>query len=1789
MNKTKSSHKVIAVFLTLTFFNSLLPYNMLYANNNGPNAPEASNFEPVSATDMVNLSSGDMAYVLPLLEVDGFPVTLNYHAGIPMDMEASWVGLGWNINTGAISRGVIATPDDWNIGRRLNLTFLNGTIDSYSVDVGVGLGQAAEVGIGLSWGSNKSLSGSVSATVGPISASIDTNGNYGVGLNHSVFSKGSLLKAFEGSSKGVSSGGFGGSLTISGNTNKGGVSANIGVGGSSGALTGSMGVSISGSGIGSSYSIGAKNESGSGASMSMNSFSAGDFSYNTKGVYIPINIGIFKFGFGYNRTEITLAEAYSKFAFGSLYHNQTLLYNNPESNFQGSINNVGDLHDNMFSDYQKRNVYGDVYEQTLPQSEEEFIGDYRSQIERLNFTFAGYDSYDINATGVAGSLRPIIGQNTVVFGEGYDGESIRDANRKTKIFYHNAIQNFRTTRSISNNSLQFSFDGQITEDAIVGSGNVISGSVTSNSLDKFINKGSDFRTRPRSGSYIETYTNSQIDAGNTGLLTPASLKSGNITSANSITRSTAGYTPDGIGGYKVTTPDGKTYHFAQPVYQYEQVQHNFLLFDADNLSKYNSSSKREATPYATHWLLTAITGPDFVDANGNNFADGEDYGYWVRLDHGQWSNAFAWRSPFDDREYQDFESNQVNQKTRKHYATFIDKEVEKSDPGYFQQGRKDLYYLDKIVAKNQTAYFVKDKRYDATGSEADYVYEPSQVNFDDELEGPTTDVYGKELAIYDKEYQLKLDRIIIVNKKANDLLINPETGNSLSNVFPTVNTNSYPNPLSFFYKNLSSTQRIHKLHQSKNVIDIEDLNSFDYSKASKVIYFDYDYTLAQNTPSSEIHQINPNSGRLTLNAVKTYGRGMFTGANSLADLYDYMPPYKFSYKNPNYTHKENKIVEIPNSSLGSFPWYSGHNQYKLDRANKDNWGFIGNKTDDITGDKILDNNGNPISMVDSWSLNEITTPQGSTIAINYEEDDFYIEAFGRRYWENNLSFQTSVVNGKIQITITNFFDFDSNSWTDFRNYFTLNEEVFIDLWLCHRYKKCLLCNEDPDKKIDISPNIPNYGVNVISVNQNILILESNYQNSERPDLHSDYTYSIDYGTHVYYPYPRGICPNWTNGGHDRHTLKYKLLANKVPPGTSGGGLRVKEIIVNNADDGSKFITRYDYINPETGKSSGITSFNPVKGEVFVPYQNELPGPGVMYEWVTMNAIVLNENNQEKVIGKTLYHYNTLKPVFNIFNPNINMTDDDGHSIFKATVVDKNTGVTNITAKEMKIEKDLSKIGQLISIQEFNEEDQLMQKTTNKYQSRIGELSETFSSMKSIFDYRDENNVQDLFSLQQRYIGLSTKSEKVSVLSSVETVTPIGKSEVTYSSPDPYVGTFTISTRKLSDGTTIKDEKIPAYKFYIGNISNNWNGMNAKWENVNNKNMLTQEAMSITSVLEGSSWKTLNANISTWNDTWTYRDNTGIENTESGIWRKHKNYVWKDAVNSNGTYATDIASTNSYFDWNSDSPTNTNWQKASEITRYTHWSSPIETMDINGNFASSKMADNFSRTIASGNAKYTEMYYSGAEYINAENSSYFEGEVRSSTRNTTAHTGNYSISINTGEQGFKVVMDKGTGAIPNFRDGKYKISVWVYNGFNIPDNTRIRINGSDKVFNGEKVRAGLWTQLNHYEELNSNQEIIYVTSSNGLQYFDDFRLLPISSSMNSYVYDQNSGELNYILNANNMATRYRYDKAGRLCKIYKEIETTNSKVGFRLINEYKYHYKGLVNTDCPCCDPINNLY
>lgn len=100
-------------FLFLLLFEIIFP-TASYALTGGPSQPEVQSFEPVGTTEMVDLFSGDFTYNIPLLDVEGYPINIFYQSGITMDQEASWVGLGWNLNPGVINRNLRGLPDDLN-------------------------------------------------------------------------------------------------------------------------------------------------------------------------------------------------------------------------------------------------------------------------------------------------------------------------------------------------------------------------------------------------------------------------------------------------------------------------------------------------------------------------------------------------------------------------------------------------------------------------------------------------------------------------------------------------------------------------------------------------------------------------------------------------------------------------------------------------------------------------------------------------------------------------------------------------------------------------------------------------------------------------------------------------------------------------------------------------------------------------------------------------------------------------------------------------------------------------------------------------------------------------------------------------------------------------------------------------------------------------------------------------------------------------------------------------------------------------------------------------------------------------------------------------------------------------------------------------------------------------------------------------------------------------------------------------------------------------------------------
>lgn len=116
--RKKRAFKYFAVFMALNLMVDYFQPTMAFALTSGPAQEEFASFEPVSTSDMVDLYSGDFNYNIPLLSVPGpnggYPINIAYHSGVGMEQEASWVGLGWNINVGAINRQLRGIPDDFD-------------------------------------------------------------------------------------------------------------------------------------------------------------------------------------------------------------------------------------------------------------------------------------------------------------------------------------------------------------------------------------------------------------------------------------------------------------------------------------------------------------------------------------------------------------------------------------------------------------------------------------------------------------------------------------------------------------------------------------------------------------------------------------------------------------------------------------------------------------------------------------------------------------------------------------------------------------------------------------------------------------------------------------------------------------------------------------------------------------------------------------------------------------------------------------------------------------------------------------------------------------------------------------------------------------------------------------------------------------------------------------------------------------------------------------------------------------------------------------------------------------------------------------------------------------------------------------------------------------------------------------------------------------------------------------------------------------------------------------------
>ena len=166
-------------------------------NGPGPGQPEMQTFQSVNSSNMVDLFTGDFSYNIPLLDVGGYPVNIHYTGGISMDQEASWVGLGWNINPGTISRSMRGIPDDFNgqdsIARTQHVkpnktagVTVGGDFElgglPLNVDASIGVFQNNYKGWGLETGINAAINAGTTS-LGPLTAGLSLTNNSQTGIN----------------------------------------------------------------------------------------------------------------------------------------------------------------------------------------------------------------------------------------------------------------------------------------------------------------------------------------------------------------------------------------------------------------------------------------------------------------------------------------------------------------------------------------------------------------------------------------------------------------------------------------------------------------------------------------------------------------------------------------------------------------------------------------------------------------------------------------------------------------------------------------------------------------------------------------------------------------------------------------------------------------------------------------------------------------------------------------------------------------------------------------------------------------------------------------------------------------------------------------------------------------------------------------------------------------------------------------------------------------------------------------------------------------------------------------------------------------------------------------------------------------------------------------------------------------------------------------------------------------------------------------------------------------------
>jgi hypothetical protein len=675
----------------------------------------------------------------------------------------------------------------------------------------------------------------------------------------------------------------------------------------------------------------------------------------------------------------------------------------------------------------------------------------------------------------------------------------------------------------------------------------------------------------------------------------------------------------------------------------------------------------------------------------------------------------------------------------------------------------------------------------------------------------------------------------------------------------------------------------------------------------------------------------------------------------------------------------------------------------------------------------------------------------------------------------------------------------------------------------------------------------------------------------------------------------------------------------IRPVKYAGGVRVKEIKLFAFSDNQK-ITRFEYTKPNSTTSSGVTTFTPFsypsviypthnedyndfadylnsagregleRARVvtqkllstsfrdYLKYASEAPAPGALYEYVT----VKNFNNGVEGENYTVHHHQAFTPdMVSYSKVNDNMSDQDSENVDNikstVTIVNHSVNVGNNLSTTV-----YAKNGEMLNQTTYgylydNHDEPFEQVLKNQKQ---GVIDQTFHKYITIKEYDVDRHSSSIDVDLEKTYNKAVVTKKVDYSNVLTTVTSkdfrLGLSDITeYRKFDFYTGKVVETVVVDKNGNRFLSKTVPAYTASI-NGSVAYPAMGLKLFNSGNRHMLTQEAASYEYRVdnEGTLLGLSGASAQTWSNSTTVlkpgANSTDNTHKQASVWRPLANYQFGGTA-STGLGADGFYPVNSFQEfsaWTSSS-TPSGWLKTGEIQLYGVNSGALQAIDLNGNASATILSKNQLQVVASAPfAEYDEVFILSEEDPGFENQS----GVMTTEK---AHTGVASYELPS------QLNDKMPRRKISARTKSVILSAWANSSDinSLKANYKFFKNGIE-VSSGplalhpdDNRKAGIWNLIeasvtvpqrlpNDLVEL----EISLANEGQSTAWIDDLRIHPFNSHLQTYVYDK-WGQVSFILNSNNMFTRYCYDEMGRLTRIKQE----RFKLGSVTLSETAYHF------------------